>query len=98
MNTTNKETILKCAWKEKLTKHSSHPLAFCYNFVVSQRSTSRIFLMDFLGKKSAPQKSTADQSKYSLPFYRTEDLDLLPGEISIDDFESYASKRIESMN
>lgn len=54
--------------------------------------------MDFLGKKSAPQKSTADQSKYSLPFYRTEDLDLLPGEISIDDFESYASKRIESMN
>lgn len=54
--------------------------------------------MDFLGKKSAPQKSTADQSKYSLPFYRTEDLGLLPGEISIDDFESYASKRIESMN
>lgn len=67
-------------------------------FVVSQRSTLRIFLMDFLGKKSAPQKSTADQSKYSLPFYRTEDLGLLPGEISIDDFESYASKRIESMN
>ena len=54
--------------------------------------------MDFLGKKSAPRKSTVDQSKCSLPFYRTEDLDLLPAEISIDDFESYASKRIESMN
>ena len=54
--------------------------------------------MDFLGKKSGLQTSRVDQSKYSLPFYRTEDLDLLPAEISIDDFESYASRRIACLS
>ena len=53
--------------------------------------------MDFLGKKNGPQKGRVISNDDSLPFYRTKDLDLLPAEISLDDFESYASRRIECM-